>query len=279
MGLTVNGVGVAEERIVEEMARLREDYVAYVQANGGASSEAQLREWAEENLIESELFRQEALATQPEPSDARARQNIESCPDFYDQVPEGERLVRSKEALRVRALEKELRKHVPRVSDDELRREYDAHPELFVTSEALRLSHICRLIGPGGLPRSEAYVELLRMKADLANHQLSWVEALAASDTYQQDYGMFGPVSRGSLPAEAEEVLFALELGGVSDVLELDGRSMHLFRLLAKDPPGRVGFTEIQDRLRQILFERAYQEALEKRFDALKAQAVIRRGE
>jgi hypothetical protein len=277
MGLTVNGVAVAEERIVREMDRLREDYETYLSRNNGEPRESELREWAEENLIEAELFRQEAVATQPEVSDARAQQNIEACPDFYEAIPAAERLARSKEALCVRSLEKAVRKQVPKVSDDDVRREYDANPEMFVTSETLRLSHICRLIGPQGVPRAEAYLELLRIKTDLESHQLNWHDALSVSDTYSQDFGLFAPVSRGDLPAVVEEQVFALEPGETSDMIELDGRSLHVFRLLVKEPPAKVGFQEIRERLRKILFERAFQESLETTFDTLKDKAVIQR--
>lgn len=277
MGLTVNGVEIQSEQVGAEMDRLREDYVAYVRENGGEAGEEQLREWAEENLIESELLRQEAVATQAAPTDARALQNIKDCPEYYEALPEEERLSKSKEALQVKAFERALRKRVPAVGEDEARREYEAHPELFAISETLRLSHICRLVGPGGLPRNEAYLELLRMKADLASRELNWFDALQASDTYGHDFGMFAAVAQGDLPPEVEKQVFALEIGSVSDVIELDGRSLHLFRLLAKDPPGKAGFQDVKDRLRSILFERAYQEALEQVFDALKSKAVIRR--
>lgn len=120
-------------------------------------------------------------------------------------------------------------------------------------------------------------MQLLRLKTDLSSHELNWFDALAASDTYSRDYGMFAAVGRGDLPPEVEEKLFGLEPGAVSDVLELDGRSLHLFRLLAKDPPGKISFQDVRERLRGALFERAYQDGLEKAFDALKAKAVIRR--
>lgn len=275
--MTVNGVGIAETRIAEEMDQLRESYVSYVRANGGEPSEAQLREWAEENLIEDEVLRQEAAASQPEPPDERAKQYIEANPDYFDKFSEGDRLTVSKDELRLRALEKAIRKGVPKISDDEVRRDYDSHPEYYVTSEKLRLSHICRFIGAGGLARSEAFLELLRLKADLASQRCDWFDVLGSSDSFRQDYGMFAAVGRGDLPEDVEEKLFALEVGGVSDVLELDGSSLHLFRLITKEPAGKLGFQEIRERLRDMLFESAYQEAREKLLDALKAKAVIRR--
>lgn len=277
MGLTVNGVAIAEDVVVKEMDRLREDYVAYVSGNGGESSETQLREWAEENLIEAELFRQEAAVTQPEPSDERANRWLAEHADFYATVPAGERLARAKDDLRVRRFEKEIRKGVSRLGEAEVRREYDAHPEQYMTPETFRVSHICRLIGPGGTTKPSGYLELLRLKTDLANGQINWFEALEASDTYSEDRGLFDSVARGDLPPEVEEPLFALAPGQVSDVLELGGRSLHLFRVLAKDPPAKVPFDSVRERLGHMLFERAYQESVEKVFDALKAKAVIRR--
>ncbi len=277
MGLTVNGVVVAEGRVAGEMDRLREDYVAYVSGNGGEASETQLREWAEENLIEAELLRQEAAATQPEPSEARASQWLSEHAEFYAAFPEGERLARAKDDMRVRRLEKEIRKGVPKLGGDEVRREYDAQPEMYVSPETLRVSHICRVVGPGGSTKASGYLELLRVKTDLASGLLNWFEALEASDTYREDRGLFDSVARGDLPAEVEEKLFALAPGQVSDVLELGGRSLHLFRVLAIDPPAKVPFESIRERLGHVLFESRYQEALEATLDALKAKAAIRR--
>ena len=96
MGLTVNGVVIAETKIQDEMTRLRPEYEAYVRANGGEPSEAQLREWAEEDVIEETLFRQEATATQPVPSDERAQQFMDDNADLFKGAPQEERLARSK---------------------------------------------------------------------------------------------------------------------------------------------------------------------------------------
>ncbi len=277
MLLMVNGVEIAESRIVGEADRLRADYVGYVTRNGGEASEVQLREWAEENLIEEELFRQEAAATQPEPTDARAGQWVAEHQEAYAALPEGERLARAKSDLRVRRLEKELRKRVAPVSEAQVRGEYDAHPEQFAIPEQLRLSHICRLIDPRLRSKATGYLELLKIRTDLASGSLTWFEALEASDTYQEDRGLFESVARGDLPTEFEEHLFGLKPGQVSDVLDLGGSSLHLFRVLAVEPPSQMAFEAVLERLGQALFEQACQEAVEGALDALKARAVIRR--
>jgi len=280
MGLTVNGVAITEEKIAEELARLRDSYEKYVRENGGEPTESELRQWAEEDLVEAELFRQEATAKFPEPSDERAQQYIKELPEVYDKIPESERLANGKGALRARALMKAIRKGVPQPDEAEVRRYFDEHPEMFIAPETLRLSHICRFVRPGGGGKSDLFLDLLRLKSEIANFQLNWMEAVeTCSDSFRNDYGIFDPVSKGDLPPEIEAKLFALEPGAVSDVIELDGRSLHLFRLLAKEPAQPMFFKDIKETITTMLFDQACQSALEAKFDELKAAAVIQRGE
>ncbi len=276
MGLTVNGVVIAPEKVQDEMTRLRPEYEAYVRSNGGEPDEAQLREWAEEDVIEELLFRQEAAATQPVPSDERAQQFLDDYADLFKDVPQEERLARSKAALQQRRLMKELRKGVKQPGEAEVRAYYDAHPEAFMVPESLRLSHICRFVEPGN--KADAFLELLRIKADVDGFRLNWVEAVeTCSDAFARDHGMFDPVSRGDFPPEIEAKLFALKPGEVSDVVELGGRTLHLFKLLVKEPPQKLDLIDVQERVSEGLFEEACREALDAKFDALKASAVIQR--
>ena len=278
MGLTVNGAAITEEKIAEEMARLRDSYGKYVRENGGEPGEAELREWAEEDLIEAELFRQEAAEKYPEPSDERAQQHIKELPEVYGKLPEADRLAHSKEALRARALMKAVRKGVPQPGEEEVRRYFDEHPDVFIVPETLRLSHICRFVRPDGVGKSDLFLDLLRMKSDISNFRMNWMEAVeTCSDSFRNDYGVFEPVSEGDLPPDVERKLFALEPGEVSDVVELDGRSLHLFRLLAKEPPQPMAFKDVKETITTMLFDLACQSALEAKFDALKAAAVIQR--
>lgn len=276
MGLTVNGAVIAETKIQEEMSRLRPEYEAYVRTNGGEPSESQLMEWAQEDVIEETLFRQEAVATQPVPSDERARQYMDDHAELFKDVPQEERLTRSKEALQQRRLMKEIRKGVKQPGEAEMKAYYDAHAEFFKVPETLRLSHICRFVEPGN--KAAAFLELLRIKTEIGSSRLSWGDAVGAcSDSFSRDRGYFDPVSRGDLPQEVEEKLFALKPGEVSDVLELGPQSLHLFKLLASEPPHKLDLKDIKERLSEVLFEEACQAALEVKFDTLKAAAVIQR--
>jgi peptidyl-prolyl cis-trans isomerase C len=278
MALTVNGVVIPEERIAQEIGGLREGYESYIRGNGGEPTEKELREWAEENLIEAELLRAEAVATQPQPTDEAVRRNIEEFPEFFQAIPEAERMVRSREALCVRSMEKALRKSLPRLSDAELKAYYNKNAAVIKSEETLRLMHIVRLIGVNGGDRATAYLGLLHAKSELAKGTLSWTDAVAAySDTGSEDFGVFPEVSRGQMTRAVEDALFALKPGEVSDVVELDSRSAHLFKLFEKVPPRVLSFKEVRESLARVLFDQSYQDALNAKCDALKASAVIRR--
>ena len=274
MAVTVDGVEILETEILEEMERLRPEYDLYVRREGGEPTEPQLREWAIEDLVEEALFRKAAVASQPVPSDERVRQELEVHAAAYANVPEGERFARARAALQQRRLMREIRKGVKQPSEAEARAYYDAHPELFVSPEALRLSHICRYVGPD--TRAAAFLELLRVKADVEHGKATWFEAVeTCSDSFERDAGLFATVARNELPAEIEEKLFALKADEISDVIDFGEQTLHLFRVLARMEPEQVAFEAAKEHLAGVLFEQACQDTLNAKFDELKAAAVI----
>lgn len=274
MAVTVDGVEIQEREILAEVARLRPEYDDYVRQQGGVPDEAQLREWAVEDVIEEFLFRQAAVASQPLPSEERITQELKANASAYEAVPEAERWERARAALQQRRLMREIRKGVKPPEDTAVRAYYEAQPELFVASEALRLSHVCRLVGPAS--RADAFLDLLRVKTDVEQGRMTWMEAVeTCSDTVRQDSGLFATVGRGEMAAEIEEQLFALKPGELSDVIDFGEQSLHLFKLLVRIEPETIAFETVAPNLKNMLFEQACQDALNERFDALKAAAVI----
>lgn len=276
MALTVNGILIPEETIISEAARLREGYEKFIRENGGEPSEKELREWAEEDLIEAELFRQEAESKFPDPSEERVRQHIAEHAKQYGDLSEQDSVTRAKGELRARALMKKLRKGVPQPSEEEVRTYYSEHPDSFIMDETLRLSHICRFSKPSD--KSSLFLDLLRVKTELDKGQIRWMDTVGQlSDTFSEDGGLFEPIMAGDLPKDIEDKLFALKTDEISDVIELEDHSLHLFRLLAKEPPAPLSFKDVKQPITTHLFDQACQFALETEFDALKATAVIQR--
>jgi hypothetical protein len=275
MAVTVDGVEIPENEIQTEMAQLRLEYAAYVRRQGGEPDEGQLREWAVENLIEAFLFRREAVASQPAPSDDRVRQELETHASAYENIPEGERQDRARVALQQRRLMREIRKGVKPPGDAEIRAFYDSDDEVFMAPVSLRLSHICRVITTPD-SRPSAFLDLLRVKADVEQGRMTWIEAVEAhSDTGEQDRGMFDTVVRGELPEECEASLFALKPGELSEVVDFKKQTLHLFKVLVRFEPEKMPFASVKEHLKSVLFDQVCQDAVSVRFDALKAAVVI----
>ena len=274
MAVTIDGVEIPEQEIQAEMDAIRAEYNAYVTREGGEPDEAQLREWALETLIEAFLLRREAAASQPMPSDERVRQELEKNAEDYAGVPEAERPAKAGEALQRRRLMREIRKKVKRPEEAEVRAFYDAAPALFMAPEALRLTHICLLSEPS--TRANDFLMLLRVKTDVEQGRMAWEDAVAqCSHTFERDYGFFATVTRGELPPDMEDKLFALKQGEISEVLDIGAETLHLFKVMEILPPGKIAFKQAREVAENALFDQACQDALNEWFDAQKAKAVI----
>ena len=274
MAVTIDGVEIPEQKIQAEMDMLRPEYNEYVKREGGEPDEAQLREWAVEGLIEVFLLRREAVTNQPVPSDERVKQELETNAATYADAPEEERPAKAREALQVRRLNRELRKKVKRPEEAEVRAFYDATSDLFVTSDGIRLTHVCLLTEPA--TRTDDFLLLLRVKADVEQGRLAWHEAVAEySHTVERDRGYFATVGRGELPPDVEEKLFALKEGGISDVIDLGERTLHLFKVMEILVPGKIAFKDAREIAENVLFDQACHDALNEWLDEQKAKAVI----
>ncbi len=278
MAVTVNGVEIPDEAVAREVTRLQSDYERYVTNNGGEPDDAQLREWALENLIEKELLTQEARRSQEEPDARKVDAYLEENGAAFDAtLSDAEKRALCVTDIKIRALVKSVRKGVPPPSEEDLRSQYQDNIERFTVPESIRVSHICRVPAPG-FDKSQAYLDLLTLKQKIDNHQTHWMEALPESDTYREDFGTFDTVMRGMLPLEVEEKLFALERGEVSDVIELAHTgSIHLFKILLRREPEVLPFDDVRDDLVSLLFHEAAENALNTLIDKIKESADIRK--
>lgn len=278
MAVTVNGVEISETAIQEEIDSLREDYENYVRKEGGVPDEAQLREWAVEDLIENHLFREAAIAAQPVPSEERVRGELENNKHLYDKLPEEQRHMRASVTLQQRRMMKEIRKGAKAPDEQALREYYESHPKTFVAKEALKLSHICRFVGMGD--KARIYLDLLDLKSALEKGQTEWESELSVhSDSFSEDFGLFATVVRGELPQEAEDKLWKLGEGEVSDVIDLGMDTLHLFKVMRRFESRKLKYSEVKVELRKNMFEDACSDLVHAKLDELKAAAVIDRGQ
>lgn len=148
-------------------------------------------------------------------------------------------------------------------SEEELRRAYEADAARYVAPERRRISHILIEVPSGAdgdaagpaRAKMEALLKELRAGADFAalakEHSDDPASAAKGGD--------LGEVSRGVLPAELEEAVFALEPGEVSEPVRT-GFGYHLAKLTDYIPEQRRPYEAVKEELAERVRERKAQE-------------------
>lgn len=149
------------------------------------------------------------------------------------------------------------------VSEEDLRQFYEEHPEDFGHSDQIRLSHIYRRIslsasaGERAELRQEMEQMLARLREGASFGDLA--RNYSDSETAHLD-GLIGRLSRGALDPSLEDIVWNLEEGEISDVVETPA-GFHIFKLDQRFEPFKMDFGEARGRLRKRL-EREERERL-----------------
>ena len=223
------------EAVSAEAERLRPRYEAFLRANGEEPSDAQLREWAAENLRERIILETDAKA---------AGQSVEQ-------------------------LMKAVADAAPEPTVDEARAVFRAHPERFVAPERVHARHIVIHRGPGVDPAG-AVAALLNLRADILSGRTTWEEAAARRSSCPGNDDL-GFVPRGAMVQAFEDAAFAAEEGAVTDVVETEF-GWHLIQVLAHLPEEPMLFEEAREGILGSLREARARAALEAYVDARKGR-------
>ncbi len=150
------------------------------------------------------------------------------------------------------------------VSDDELRRYYDEHPEEFGHPEQIRLRHIFRRVAVDASDdeRAELRAEMETMLEKLRQgaHFGDLARQHSDSETAQIQ-GLIGRLSRGQMDADIENIVWGLDKGEISEVVATPV-GFHIFKLEDHVAPFKMDFEEARGRLHQRLSRLAREEAM-----------------
>jgi peptidyl-prolyl cis-trans isomerase SurA len=83
-----------------------------------------------------------------------------------------------------------------------------------------------------------------------------------------------GWVTSGQLKEEIGDIVFDLEAGGLSPVLNSDGR-FYIFEVKAIRPSGTQPLFDVQEEVSHLLFSRKMQEAMVEWLEELRSEAYI----
>jgi peptidyl-prolyl cis-trans isomerase C len=164
----------------------------------------------------------------------------------------GSTVIEKRDEMRRQKLIASLNADVPDPTDDQIRDEYDKHPNEFKSGEEVRVRQI--LVHDENL--ASEIVERLRKGEHFED--LSSKYSLAPN---AKKGGDIGYVSRGELPKMFEDVIFALKPGQVSNVIKTDS-SFHVFRVDERRGPGTIDLQTAAPVIRQRLHEDAVRDRI-----------------
>lgn len=163
------------------------------------------------------------------------------------------------------------------VSDEEMKKYYDEHPDFFQKPEEIRASHILIMIKPDA-PEEEK--EKARKKLEDIQEKLKQGEPfdqLAKEHSEcpsSEQGGDLGPFSRGRMVKPFEDAAFDMEVDEVSEVVQTNF-GLHLIKVTEKKEAGSVPFEEVKDRIAEFLKHKKAEEAVQEKLEELKKTAQI----
>ena len=160
---------------------------------------------------------------------------------------------------------------------DAPRKFYDDNPEQMRQPDKLRLSHILKRLAPDATP--EAKKATKEVMDDLLEQARSGADFAALAEEHSEDPGSAAnggelTVSRGETVPPFEQAAFALEAGGVSEIVETQF-GFHIIKLSEKMTGEAIPFEEAKPRIEMFLRQQALQEALGAKVEALKREAAV----
>jgi parvulin-like peptidyl-prolyl isomerase len=242
-----------------------------------------------EELIDRELLFEEALARRLSADDAAVQRAYDETrvairgrgvarflkSQFLD--PQAFR-TELRTRYTIEALVRQEAEKIPPVSDEEVRRFYDANPAAFETGERIQAHQIFFLVEKGAKEkeqdaarfRAEAVLERLRKGEDFEElaRKVSQDPASSAQG------GKLSPFARGQVEQAVELAAFALKPGEVSGVV-WSRLGYHLVRVDARLPSVRISFDEVRERIRLALGAQRQQKNLADLLASLRAKARI----
>jgi len=158
------------------------------------------------------------------------------------------------------------------VGDRAVEEYYAEHPEEFTVAGEVTIREIVVL------------ADTKQRKSELSQSAASIRDQAAAAEDFGQiakifseagtaeNGGLLGPLKRGELSPQLEEVAFSLEVGAVSEVLEMS-YGFHIIEIVERKEDTLTPLDEVRESLRVALQERAYVEKLTTFMEKARSQA------
>jgi len=238
---TYAGKQLTSAEVLAEMERLPGPSRAYL-------AQPERKRQFVENLVLNDLLFAEA-----------ERQGYATDPEIERQVNDTRR------RLAVQRLMREYQKP-PEISDDEARRYYDENPTLYSTTQ-IAASHI--------LVKDEAEARAIRAELERdPQHFAQLAREKSIDKSSAAKGGELGRFGQGRMVPDFERVAFALAPGEISQPVKTQ-YGWHVILVTERQDGERKPFDQVKDQIKATLRNKALQESVQGRMEALKQQANL----
>lgn len=248
--ITVNGEAVEDAQLREEERTLRPAMAEAIPFDDPIAFEAQVRDWARENVIERILLRQAALAD-PEP------------------VPEPQE---EEQQFRIERLLNRVTSHAKRPKAQDAADYYRKHREEFLVPESLHAAHIVKNVDDNCTEdNARSAIEAAQQILLEGNPFEEVADQHSDCPGRGGDLGFF---PRGQMVEEFDAVVFTLPTGQLSPIFRTSF-GFHIAKVIERRPEGYRPLSEVRPQIEELLHEQAKRALLETYLDGLRAKATI----
>jgi hypothetical protein len=254
---------------VESLEFTNDDLAAYIKTTGGneakrLSDESLSRlfdRFVDEKILLEAARQRNVTLTWDEKKNYLAKLASESNPDASAPAPEAAAPDYIFDSLLVEKYTYQVIKDI-RVDDAEVQAYYDEHKKDFLLPERVQVSQIL-------VQTEQRAVAVLRQIENAPEGEFRKAAREESSGPEAFKGGMMGIYKRGDLPYDMEKVIFALDEGKVSQVVE-SSYGYHVFRLDKRFPPQLQSVSEAAPAVRIKVLEQKIKEALAVHLGGLK---------
>lgn len=251
-----------------EISMVMQTIQAQLTARGEEVDQRELARVATQRAIEQKLLVQEARRFGVEADElevARAAQDAEqqsggramlesklrTTGSSYDQLLS---VIREIETLKV-FVSKQIEPNIV-VTDEEIATFYKDNPDAFEADERAHAYHMIFVIGedaaPDALAAARAKADAARARAVAGSEDFTTVARELSEGPSAPDGGDLGWVSRGTLVSPLSETIFALEPGGISEVVQ-SRFGFHVLTISERRPADTIGLEEASEQIEGLL--------------------------
>ena len=285
----VNGEEISQQAIEYELGRLLRFYAEHMPEEQVRRQLDLLKEKARDQAIGAKLLIEETLKLdlKVDPDDVTASLETmvkdaggrEAFDELLARQGITENVIRDgiEQGRRVDMLVERITAGLSDPTEAEMKAHFDEHSEEYTRLARVQAQHILVTFDSeneqerkAALARIEEIRKRTRGGSDFAD------EAAAHSDcpSGKQTGGSLGWVSRGTMVPELDEVLFSMDVGEISEVVET-GLGYHIVRKTGQEDNIAAEFEEVRDKIREFLRHARRGEIIAAHVKELKEKAVI----